>query len=113
MTIQEKLWLRISGTIITGLITAGALFTTLFGETVTLKIIASLGIINIIVGTISSTLTTDASAVSDASNVTGVEPIQINEKASKAIATMAVDQNIKNITAATDAIEAVQAKASS
>lgn len=65
MGITSKQWFQIISGSISGLITAGALFTSLFGETLTLKIIACLGLLNIIMSSVGTALSGIGSSVSD------------------------------------------------
>jgi hypothetical protein len=63
MGLTSKQWFQIVSGSISSLITAGALFTSLFGETMTLKIIACLGLANLILSSVGTVLSgVDSSA---------------------------------------------------
>jgi hypothetical protein len=74
-----------------GLITGAALLQTLFGQDLTIKIVAVLGIGQIIVGAISGQLSTQANLVKDVSAMPGVDSIKVNAQASPALASVATD----------------------
>ena len=107
MGVTAKLWLQAITQSINGLITASALFATLFGQTETLKIIAILGIINIVVGTVVTTFSTQTATVKDVLAMPGIDPVQVNAQASKALASLAMDQTVNKIGPAPTAVEAV------
>lgn len=65
MGLTSKQWFQIISGIISGLVTAGALFTTIFGETMTLKIIAGMGLANIVVSSVGAALSGVDSSVKD------------------------------------------------
>lgn len=113
MGTTAKLWLQIIQTTITGFITAGALFTVLFGQAETLKIIAAFGIVNIVVGAVSASFSTQTSAVKDVLAMPGVDKIDVNGQANKALAALAVDPTVNKIAPTSAALETVTKTAAS
>lgn len=96
----SKQWFQVISGTISGLITAGALFTTLFGQDMTLKIIACLGLINIVLSSVGAAVSGPDSQSTQIRNVLampGVEKIDVNEKASQTLASMAVNPVIDKI----------------
>lgn len=65
MGLTSKQWFQIVSGTISGLITAGALFTTLFGQEMTLQIIACLGLANIVISSIGAAVSGIGSSVND------------------------------------------------
>jgi hypothetical protein len=88
---NPKLVLNILSTINGGLITGAALFTPLIGQDLTTKVIAGLGIAQIIVAGISSNLSTQTNLVKDVAAMPGVDKITVNNAATPALASLAVD----------------------
>ncbi len=74
-----------------GLITGAALLQTLFGQDLTIKIVAVLGIGQIIVGAVSGQLSTQANLIKDVAAMPGVEKVTINAQANSSAAAVAVD----------------------
>lgn len=108
MNITSKQWFQIISGIVSSLITAGALFTSLFGETVTLKIIACLGLSNIILSSIGTALSGQGNLIKDVANFQGDDGkpavrINVNANAPAALASAAVDPSQPNIGASTPA----------
>lgn len=96
----RKQWFQIISGTISGFITAGALFTTIFGQDMTLKIIAVLGLINIVLSSVGAALSgpdDQATQVRSVLAMPGVEKIDVNEKASTTLAAMAVNPIIDKI----------------
>lgn len=63
MGLTSKQWFQIVSGTLNGFITAGALFTTLFGQDLTLKIIAGLGLLGVVINSVGTALSgTDSSA---------------------------------------------------
>jgi hypothetical protein len=89
--LTSKQWFQIVSGIISGLITGAALMQTLFGQDLTIKIVAGLGIANIILSSVGATVSGQSNLVSDVAAMPGVERISINAKASPALASVAVD----------------------
>lgn len=97
LNIQPKQWLQIIGGSIGGLITAAALFNPIFGEALALKIVAGLGMLNIIINSISTALSGQAALVKDVAAMPGVEKITINAEANPTLAAVAVDPNVDKV----------------
>jgi hypothetical protein len=89
--LTSKQWFQIISGINGGLITGAALLQTLFGQDLTLKIVAVLGIIGIIINSVGTTLSGQGSLVKDVAAMPGVEKITVNSQANMALATIAVD----------------------
>src|SRR5271154_2600422 len=90
-SITSKQWVQIFSSVNSGLITGAALLQTIFGQDLTLKIVAVLGILNIIVGSIGAALSGHASLVRDVAAMPGVQRIAVNDQASPALAQVATD----------------------
>lgn len=91
MNITSKQWFQIITSIIGGLTTGAALLQTLFGQDVTIQIVAILGIANIIMGSVGAALSGQASLVRDVAAMPGVERINVNANANSTLASVAVD----------------------
>ena len=109
----NKQWYLIISSTISGLITGAALFTTLFGQDTTIKIVACLGIANIVLTAVGTAFSTQTEQVKDVLAMPGVEKIDVNEQASKALAVLAVDPATNKIAPTPAAQVAVAQKASS
>ena len=80
-SITSKQWFQIVSGINGGLITGAALLQTLFGQDITLKIVAVLGIIGIIINSVGAVLSGPDSPATQIKNVAalpGVEQIRVN-----------------------------------
>lgn len=100
-----KLLLNIVTSANGGLITSAALFNPLIGQDMALKVIAGLGICQVIVSSINSNLSTQANVVKDVANIQGDDGkpalrINVNANAPVAVASAAIDPAQKNIGAA-------------
>lgn len=93
MELTAKQWFQIVSGSISGLITGAALLNPLFGETLALKIVAVLGILNIVLSSVGAATSGQADLVKDVRNMPGVAKVLVNEDANKALATMATDPN--------------------
>ena len=117
MNITPKQWYQIITGIISGLITGAALMQTLLGQDLTIKIVAGLGILNIIVSSIGTALSgadSQATQIKNVEAMPGVERVSINAQASPALAAIAVDPDHPKVGPATpDVRPALVAKASS
>lgn len=111
MNITSKQWFQIVSGIISGLITGAALLNPLFGESLALKIVSVLGILNIMLSSVGTTLSGQGELVKDVLNMKGVEKIDINAQANKTLAQIAVDPTIDKISPTRDAQAAVTATA--
>ena len=72
MNITSKQWFQIITSVIGGLTTGAALLQTLFGQALTIQIVAVLGIANIIMGSVGAALSGQASLVRDVAAMPGV-----------------------------------------
>jgi hypothetical protein len=111
----SKQWFQIISGTVSGLITGAAFFQTLFGQTITLDIIAGLGLTNIIISSVGTVVSGPESQDTQVKNVLampGVEKIDVNERASPDLAKLAVDPTIDKIgpTPAAEARVTVTAK---
>lgn len=91
MNITSKQWFQIISGIISGLITGAALMQTLLGQDLTIKVVAALGIVNIILSSIGTALSGQASLVRDVAAMPGVDRISVNAQATSTLASVAVD----------------------
>lgn len=90
----SKQWFQIVSGVNGGLITGAALLQTLFGQDITLKIVAVLGIIGIIINSVGAAVSGPDSQDTQVKNVLampGVARIGVNEQASPALAALATD----------------------
>lgn len=100
MNVSPKQWYQIITGIISGLITGAALMQTLLGQDLTIKIVAGLGILNIIVSSVGTALSGADSPATQIRNVAalpGVERISINEKATNGVAMAALDPTLPRV----------------
>lgn len=91
MNFTSKQWFDIISGINGGLITGAALLQTLFGQDLSLKIVAVLGIIGIIVNSVSGSLGGQANLVKEVAAMPGVEKITVNATANTTLASVATD----------------------
>lgn len=89
--LTSKQWFQIASGVIGSLITGAALLQTLFGQDVTIKIVAVLGIANIILSSVGAAVSGQQNLVRDVAAMPGVTRISVNEQASPALATVATD----------------------
>lgn len=106
MNITSKQWFQIISGVNGGLITGAALLQTLFGQDLTLKIVACLGIIGIIINSIGTALSGQGSLVKDVAGITGDDGkpavrINVNANAGAALASAAIDPALANVGAIT------------
>lgn len=113
MNITAKQWYQILTGVISGLITGAALMQTLLGQDLTIKIVAGLGILNIIVSSVGTALSGQASLVRDVRGMDGVQNIEVNAKANPTLAAMATDTSEQKITIAPGSEAAVKRSAAS
>lgn len=111
MDLTSKQWFQIVSGVNGGLITGAALLQTLFGQDLTLKIVAVLGIIGIIINSVGTAVSGQADLVKDVRSMPGVEHIEINEKANTVLAAMAMDPNEPKIAPRESAARQVAATA--
>lgn len=105
----SKQWFQIISGIISGLITGAALMQTLFGQDLTIKIVAGLGIVNIIlssVGTALSGADSPATQIKNVANLTGVDRVLINDKATDGVAAAALDPSLPRVGPTTPEVRA-------
>ncbi len=101
-TITSKQWFQIISGINGGLITGAALLQTLFGQDLTLKIVAVLGIIGIIISSVGAALSGQNSLVKDVAAIKGDDgqpAVRVNVKANAgaALASVALDPAQANV----------------
>lgn len=114
MNITSKQWFQIISGVNGGLITGAALLQTLFGQDLTLKIVACLGIIGIIINSIGTALSGQGSLVKDVANITGDDGkpavrINVNANAGAALASAAIDPALANVGASTPEVRTILA----
>ena len=97
MNLTSKQWFQIVQAALSSLITAGALFQTLFGQDVTLKIIAVLGLANIVISSVGAALSGQANLVKDVAAMPGVSRISINDQANATLASVATDSGVAKV----------------
>jgi hypothetical protein len=93
-SITSKQWFQIVSGINGGLITGAALLQTLFGQDLTLKIVAVLGIIGIIINSVGTVISGPDSQDTQVRNVLampGVQSMGVNAKAAPELAALAID----------------------
>lgn len=113
-TPTSKQWFQIISGINGGLITGAALLQTLFGQDLTIKIVAGLGIFGIILNSVGAAFSGADSQETQVRNVLampGVQKIDVNASATPTLAAMAVDPANQKIAPAPGTIAAVQALA--
>lgn len=111
MNITSKQWFQIVSGIISGLITGAALMQTLFGQDLTIKIVAGLGIINIMLSSVGAALSGQANLVRDVRAMDGVQNIEVNAKANSTLAAMAIDSKEAKISISPGSLPQVTATA--
>ena len=89
--LTSKQWFQIISGAISSLITGAALLQTLFGQDLTIKIVAVLGIANIVLSSVGAALSGQSNLVSDVAAMPGVSRISVNSDASAALASVATD----------------------
>jgi len=97
MNITSKQWFQIISGVVSGLITGAALLTTLFGQDLTIKLVAGLGILNIIISSIGTTLSSQGSLVKDVLAMPGIQKVEVNAQANPTLAAIAVDPTVNKI----------------
>lgn len=108
MNITSKQWFQIVSGINGTLITSAALLQTLFGQDLTIKIVAVLGIFGIILSSVGAALSGQGSLMKDVAAIKGDDgqpavKINVNANAPAALASAAIDPAQPNIGAATPA----------
>lgn len=97
MNLTSKQWFQIISGVISGLITGAALMQTLFGQDLTIKIVAGLGIFNIILSSVGTAVSGQGSLVKDVAAMPGVEKVEVNAKANPTLASLAIDPAVDKI----------------
>jgi hypothetical protein len=105
-SITSKQWFQIVSGVISGLITGAAFLQTLFGQTLTLQIIAGLGLANIILSSIGATLSGSGNLMRDVAAMPGVARVTVNETATDGVAAAALDPQQPKIGATTPEVRA-------
>ncbi len=101
MNLTSKQIFQIASGVIGSLITGAALLQTLFGQDLTIKIVAVLGIANIVLSSVGAALSGQSNLVRDVAAMPGVTRISVNTDASAALAQVAVDSTQPKVGAAT------------
>lgn len=91
MNLTSKQWFQIISGINGGLITGAALLQTLFGQDLTIKIVAGLGIFGIMLNSIGAAVSGQANLVKDVQAMPGVSKIVVNDQANSALVAVAND----------------------
>lgn len=107
LNIQPKQWFTIVSGFVSSMITGAALLNPLFGETRALKIVAALGIVNLLLNSIQTAFTGQSALVKDVLAMDGVERIRVNEKANPTLAAVALDPTQPKISPLPEAQEKV------
>jgi hypothetical protein len=97
LNIQPKQWFQIISGSVSGLITGAALFQQLLGQEAALMVVASLGILNIVISSVGTALSGQAQLVKDVAAMPGVEKITVNAQANPTLAAVAVDQTVDKV----------------
>ena len=97
MNITSKQWFQIVSGVVSGLITGAALLTTLFGQDLTIKLVAGLGVLNIVISSIGTTLSSQGSLVKDVLAMPGIQKVEVNAQANPTLAAIAVDPTVNKI----------------
>lgn len=97
LNIQPKQWFTIVSGFVSTLITSAALLNPLFGETLALKIVAALGIFNLLLSSIQTAFTGQAQLIKDVANMPGVDSIKVNAQANPTLASVAVDPTVDKV----------------
>lgn len=105
--VTTKQWFQIIQGTIGGLVTGAALLQTLLGQDLTIKIVAGLGILNIIVTAIATPLMGQGEAVKEVLAMPGVDHINVNAEANSTLAKIAVDPSLTKITPTPAALQQV------
>ena len=114
MNVTSKQWFQIISGINGGLITGAALLQTLFGQDLTLKIVAGLGVIGIVINSVGTALSGQGSLVKDVAAIQGDDGkpamrINVNANAGPAVAAVALDPDQKNVGASSPEVRTVLA----
>lgn len=97
LNIQPKQWLTIVSGFVSSMITGAALLNPLFGETQSLKIVAGLGIFNLMLNSVQTALGGQAQLIKDVAAMPGVEKITVNAQANPVVASIAVDPTVDKV----------------
>jgi len=101
MNVTSKQWFQIVSGMISSLITGAAFMQTLFGQDLTLHIIAGLGLTNIMLSSVGATLSGQGNLVRDVAAMPGVTNISVNADATPTLAAAATDPSQPKIGATT------------
>lgn len=97
LNIQPKQWFQIVSGFVATLITSAALLNPLFGEALALKIVAGLGVFNLLLNSVGTALSGQAQLVKDVAAMPGVEKITVNHNANPTLASVAVDPTVDKV----------------
>lgn len=107
MSLTSKQWFQIVSGINGTLITSAALLQTLFGQDLTIKIVAVLGIFGIILNSVGAAVSGQANLVKDVAAMPGVESIKVNSSAGQALAAVAMDPAQDKVAPTSSAMQVV------
>lgn len=97
MNLNGKQWIQIAGVVISVLMVSSAQLTELLGAGVAKTIVTVAGLANMLLQGITVALTTQTAQVKDVLAMPGVEKLEVNAQASKALATVAIDPTVDKI----------------
>lgn len=102
MNLNGKQITLIIGAIVSVLMIAGPQLTDLFGSTIAKNVVSGAGLVNLMINSVMAALTgtiSQEAQVRQVLNMPGVEPLQVNRKASPELAQLAVDPTVSGISA--------------
>ena|SRR5258705_9334043 len=108
LNIQPKQWFQIISGFVSSLITGAALLNPIFGESMSLKIVAVLGIFNLLLNSVGTVFSSQAQTVKDVLAMPGVDKININAAANQTLAAIAVDPTVNKISPTPSAQQQVE-----
>lgn len=105
--ITGKQWLLIASAVLSALVAASAQLTDIFGASAAKAIISFASLANTILTSIVATIIGQGSLVKDVAAMPGVEGINVNAKANKTLAAIAVDPQFEKVSATPEAVNEV------
>lgn len=111
MDLNGKQIISIVGAILSALMISSAQLTDVFGPGVAKTAVSVAGLGNLILQSIMAALTSQSSTVKDVRSMPGVQHIEVNEKASAVLATLAMDPTETKIAPSQSAATQVEATA--
>lgn len=97
MNLNSKQVISIIGAILSVLMISTAQLTDLFGAGVAKSVVSVAGLGNLILQSIMTALTSQGSTIKDVLSMEGVEKLDVNKKANKTLAALAVDPSVDKI----------------